>query len=126
MDPIEAFKKMQKEGWVHFAPLEMVTTRTAIRLVKHAGIRPEQRVLDVACGTGVVAVTVARLGAQATGLDLTPELLERARSNAEIAQVQIDWHEGDAENLPFEDARVDVVVSQFGHMFAPRPEVAIA
>jgi SAM-dependent methyltransferase len=126
MDPIEVFKKMQREGWVHFAPLEMVTMRTAIRLVKHAGIRSGQRVLDVACGTGVVAVTAARLGAQATGLDLTPELLERARSNAEIAQVQIDWHEGDAENLPFEDARFDVVVSQFGHMFAPRPDVAVA
>jgi ubiquinone/menaquinone biosynthesis C-methylase UbiE len=104
---------------VHFAPLEMVTMRTAIRLVKHAGIRSGQRVLDVACGTGVGAVTAARRGAQATGLDLTPELLERARSNAEIAQVQVDWHESDAENLPFEDDRFDVVVGQSGHMFVP-------
>src|SRR3989442_7093792 len=119
MDPLETFKKIQKEGWAHFAPLETVTMQPAARLVKHAGIRSGQRVLDGACGTGVVAVTAAPLGAQATGLDLTPELLERARSNAEIAQVQIDWHEGDAENLPFEDARFDVAVSQFGHIFAP-------
>ena len=72
-------KKMQRDGWVHFAPLEMLTMRTAIRLVKQAGKRSGQRVLDVSCGTGVVAVTAARLGAQVTGLDLTPELFERAR-----------------------------------------------
>jgi SAM-dependent methyltransferase len=79
----------------------------------------------VGCGTGVVAVTAARIGANVTGLDLTPELLIRARENAQLAHVAIDWHEGDVEELPFENARFDVVVSQFGHMFAPRPDVAI-
>jgi SAM-dependent methyltransferase len=82
-------------------------------------------VLDVACGTGVVSVTAARLGARVTGLDLTPELLERARENARIAGVEIDWHEGDVEKLPFGDATFDFVLSEFGHIFAPRPEVAI-
>ena len=82
--------------------------------------------LDVACGTGVVAVTAARAGAEVTGLDLTPELLARARENSQIARVAVDWHEGDAERLPFEDRRFDVVLSQFGHMFAPRPEVVTA
>jgi SAM-dependent methyltransferase len=84
------------------------------------------RVLDVACGTGVVAVTAARLGAIVTALDLTPQLLERARENAGLAQVQIEWHEGDVEELPFEDRQFDTVLSQFGHIFAPRPETAIA
>jgi SAM-dependent methyltransferase len=60
-----------------------------------------------------------------TGLDLTPELLERARENARIANVDIQWHQGDVEQLPFPDRTFDMVLSQFGHIFAPRPEVAI-
>jgi SAM-dependent methyltransferase len=125
MDPFESFKAAQKQGWAHFAPLEAVTTPPAAVLVKRAGIRSGQRVLDVACGTGVVAVTAARLGARVTGLDLTPELLERARENSKIADVEIDWHEGDVEKLPFADATFDAVLSQYGHIFAPQPEVAI-
>jgi SAM-dependent methyltransferase len=70
-------------------------------------------------------VTAARIGARVTGLDLTSALLERARENSQIAGVEIDWREGDAEALPFEDGAFDVVMSQFGHIFAPRPEVAI-
>jgi SAM-dependent methyltransferase len=125
MDPFESFKAVQKQGWVHFAPLEAITTPCAAKLVKRAGVRSGHRVLDVACGTGVVSVTAARLGARVTGLDLTPELLERARENANIAGVEIDWHEGDVEKLTFEDAAFDFVLSEFGHIFAPRPEVAI-
>jgi SAM-dependent methyltransferase len=83
------------------------------------------RVLDVACGTGVVAITAARGGAKVTALDLTPELLAVARANARLAGVDIDWHEGDVEQLPFDAAAFDVVVSQYGHMFAPRPDVAV-
>lgn len=125
MDPFESFKAVQKQAWVHFAAFEMNTIPCAARLVKRARVRPQQRVLDVACGTGVVSVTAARLGARVTGLDLTPALLERARENARIARVEIEWHEGDVEKLPFGDAAFDVVVSQYGHIFAPRPEVAI-
>lgn len=117
---------MQREGWAHFAPLEAVTTPSAARLVSFAGVHSGQTLLDVACGTGVVAVTAARLGAKVSGIDLTPELLERAKENSRIADVQIDWLEGDAEALPFPDAHFEVVLSQFGHMFAPRPDVAIA
>lgn len=126
MDPLAQFKQSQKEGWAHFAPLEAITTATAAQLVNHARIRVGQRVLDVGCGTGVVAITAARLGARVTGLDLTPALLERARENAQLAKVEVEWHEGDAEQLPFGDGTFDVVVSQYGHMFAPRPEVAVA
>jgi SAM-dependent methyltransferase len=126
MDALAQYKEAQKQGWSRFAPLEAITTPAAARLVRHAGVTGEQRVLDVACGTGVVAITAARLGARATGLDLTPELLDRARENASIAAVDIDWHEGDVEQLPFPDAAFDVVLSQFGHIFAPRPEVAVA
>ena len=119
------FKETQREGWAHFHPLAAMTTPAAAKLVDFAGIKTGQRVLDVACGTGVVAVTAARRGAYATGLDLTPELIEHARQNAATAGVDIDWHHGDVEAMPFPDSTFDVVLSQFGHMFAPRPEVAI-
>src|SRR5947207_12158117 len=125
-DAIAEFKNAQRQGWKHFAPLEALTTPAAARLVKFAKVRAGQNVLDVGCGTGVAAVTAARKGARVRGLDLTPELLERARENAKIAQVEIDFREGDAEALPFDDAAFDVVLSQFGHMFAPRPDIAIA
>jgi len=126
MDPLDTFKQKQREGWAYFAPLEVLTTGTAAQLVRYARVKPGDGVLDVGCGTGVVAVTAARLGARVTGLDLTPELLERARENATIAKVSIDFHEGDVETLPFDADEFDVVLSQYGHMFAPRPDVAIA
>ncbi|MGE0551384.1 MAG: class I SAM-dependent methyltransferase [Kofleriaceae bacterium] len=124
MDAIAEFKNNQKKAWSTFAPTEIYTAQPAARLVAFAQIRPGQRVLDVACGTGVVALAAARAGARVTGLDLTPPLLVRARENAAITGAEISWHEGDAEALPFEDASFDVVASQFGHMFAPRPDVA--
>lgn len=125
MDVFDKFKAAQREGWAHFAPLQAMTTEPAARLVKFAGIKPGHRVLDVACGTGVVAITAARHEAHVTALDLTPELLSVARDNAQIAGVAVDWHEGDVESLPFSADTFDVVVSQYGHMFAPRPEVAV-
>ena len=125
-DPFEQFKANQKAGWAHFGPLAVFTTPAAARLVRFAGVKPGQRVLDVGSGTGVVAVTAARAGAKVTGSDLTPELLEQARENAKIAGVDVEWREADVEKLPFKDAEFDVVLSQFGHMFAPRPDVAVA
>jgi len=125
-DPFGQFKAIQREGWSLFAPLEAFTTIPAARLVAFARVARGENVLDVACGTGVVAVTAARRGARVRGLDLAPPLLERARSNAAMAGVEIDFVEGDAEALPYPDATFDVVLSQFGHMFAPRPNVAIA
>ena len=72
MDAIDTFKQNQKIAWSTFAPTQAITTPSAAQIVKHAHIRAGQRVLDVACGTGVVSVTAARLGAKVTGLDLTP------------------------------------------------------
>ncbi len=125
-EALARYKDAQKDIWSGFAPLAAGTTPPAARLVAHARVRTGQRVLDVACGTGVVAVTAARRGAETTGLDLTAALLDQARENARTAGVQVDWHQGDVESLPFEDERFDVVLSQFGHIFAPRPHVAIA
>jgi ubiquinone/menaquinone biosynthesis C-methylase UbiE len=125
-DPIAEFKTKQRETWAlgNFGEMAVFTAQPAGHLVRFAGVRSGQKVLDVGTGTGVVAITAARLGAETTGLDLTPELLEQARQNAKVAEVAIDWKEGDAENLPFPNATFDVVLSQFGHMFAPRPDIA--
>ena len=125
-DPFAQLKAIQREGWSLFAPLEAVTTATAAELVKHARIRAGQVVLDVGCGTGVVALTAARAGAKTHALDLSPVLIQHGRQHAALAGVEIEFTEGDVEALPFENATFDVVVSQFGHMFAPRPDVTIA
>src|SRR3989442_595433 len=85
-DPFEAFKASQREVWKSFAPLAQSTTPSAARLVRFAGVRPGQAVLDVGGGTGVVAITARRVGAVVTGGDLTPELLAVAHGNAAIAR----------------------------------------
>jgi SAM-dependent methyltransferase len=125
-DPFASFKAAQREGWSSFAPLEVVTTQPAAALVNFAGVAAGNKLLDVATGTGVVAITAARRGAQVSGLDLSPVLLERARANAALLDLKIAFQEGDAEALPYPDASFDVALSQFGHMFAPRPEVTLA
>jgi SAM-dependent methyltransferase len=93
-------------------------------LLERVPIAPGTEVLDIATGTGNVAIRAAQLGARVTGLDLTPELFDRARERAALAGVEVEWVEGDAEDLPFEDGRFDVVLSTFGIQFAPRHEVA--
>jgi len=128
-DPIALFKSKQRETWTmgNFGDMAVFTTPVAGHLVRYAKVAGGQAVLDVGTGTGVVAITARNAGAKVTGLDLTPALLEQAKESAKLAgHDDIDWHEGDAEALPFPDASFDVVLSQFGHMFAPRPEVAVS
>jgi ubiquinone/menaquinone biosynthesis C-methylase UbiE len=88
-------------------------------LVERVGVNSGERVLDVACGTGNAAIPAALAGGQVTGLDITPELFEDGRRRAADSGVEIEWVEGDAQDLPFDDASFDVVVSTFGCMFAP-------
>ncbi len=124
-DPFAKFKAAQRESWALFAPLAAFTTPTAAALVNFAGVKKGEAVLDIACGTGVVTITAHQRGARVSALDLSPVLLEEARKNAAILKAAIDFMEGDVEALPYKDASFDVVLSQFGHMFAPRPEVAL-
>jgi SAM-dependent methyltransferase len=84
-----------------------------------AGVLAGDEVLDVATGSGNCALLAARAGAHVTGLDLTPELLTVARARAAEAGAEIAFDEGDAQELPYDDARFDRVTSVFGAMFAP-------
>ena len=88
-------------------------------LVEACGISRGQRVLDVAAGTGNVAIRAAEAGAQVVASDLTPENFEAGRREADDHGVELQWVEADAEALPFGDAEFDVVTSCFGAMFAP-------
>ena len=90
--------------------------------VERARVEAGMDVLDVACGTGNATFPAARAGARVTGLDFQPDLLALAREKASAAGVEIEWVEGDAQQLPFEDDRFDRVLSTFGHMFAPDHE----
>ena len=88
-------------------------------LVAACGIRPGQRVLDVAAGTGNVALRAAEAGARVVASDLTPENFEAGRREAAALGVDVEWVEADAEALPFADAEFDVVTSSFGAIFPP-------
>jgi SAM-dependent methyltransferase len=88
-------------------------------LVKACGISPGQRVLDVAAGTGNVAIRAAEAGADVIASDLTPENFEAGRHEAAAHGVQLEWVEADAEALPFHDDEFDAVTSAVGAIFAP-------
>lgn len=92
------------------------------RLVEACGVEAGMKVLDVAAGTGNASIPAAERGANVTASDLTPELLDAGRRVAEAKGVELEWVTADAENLPFEDATFDVVMSSIGAMFAPHHE----
>jgi SAM-dependent methyltransferase len=94
------------------------------RLVAACEIGPGMRVLDVAAGTGNAAIPAAATGANVVASDLTPELFDAGRARAEAEGVELEWAEADAEDLPFEDASFDTVISSIGVMFAPHHQAA--
>jgi SAM-dependent methyltransferase len=125
MSDISSIKDKAKKMWSTFAAFETVTALAAPELIKFAGVHRGDRLLDVGCGTGVVALTAAQVGAKVSGSDLTPELIMRAKENSQISNLNIDFQIADVEDLPYKDDKFDFVLSQFGHMFAPRPEIAL-
>jgi len=104
--------------------VETFLTPLGPRLVAAAQIGPGQRVLDVAAGTGNASIPAAQAGADVVASDLTPELFDAGRARAQAEGVELEWVEADAENLPFEDASFDVVISSIGVMFAPHHQAA--
>lgn len=93
-------------------------------LVAACGIRAQDRVLDVAAGTGNAAIPAAVTGADVVACDLCPDLLARGREQATERRVALQWREANAEALPFVDAEFDVVMSCIGVMFAPHHQQA--
>jgi ubiquinone/menaquinone biosynthesis C-methylase UbiE len=93
-------------------------------LVAAVGVQPGDRVLDVAAGSGNVAIPAARAGASVTASDLTPELLETGRRAATAEGLDLTWETGDAEALPYADDSFDVTTSCLGVMFAPHHQPA--
>ena len=95
------------------------------RLTGLVDLRADESVLDVACGYGNTSITARLMGAKVTAIDITPKLLALAKEEEKMSCINgIDWKEGDAENLPFEDESFDVVLSTFGHIFAADQELA--
>ena len=90
------------------------------RLAPNAG----ERFLDVATGTGAVAIRAARAGAEVTACDLAPGMIAKARAETGAAEISFDV--ADARSLPYEDGSFDIVASAFGVIFAPQPEAAAA
>lgn len=127
-DPIADFKEKAKKTWASgsYGEIANFLPPMSAHLIRAASVRPDERVLDVACGTGITTITAHRAGANVVGLDLTPELLERAKEEAALAGIieGIEWKQGDAEDIPFPDNSFDIVFSSLGQMFTPRPTVA--
>ena len=115
-------KAAMKAMWMagDFGVIAKMNQEWGDNFVARLGLKPGMKVLDVACGTGNQALPAARTGAHVTALDIATNLLEQARARAKTEGLDIDFIEGDAQELPFPDNHFDVVYSMFGAMFAPR------
>jgi len=96
----------------------------AAAFIERLGLKPGDQVLDVACGTGNLALPAARAGARVTGIDIAPALVVQLAARAAAEGLTLEAREGDAEALPFADDSFDTVVTMFGAMFAAHPQQA--
>jgi ubiquinone/menaquinone biosynthesis C-methylase UbiE len=122
---IEQMKQSMRRTWMagDFGVIAKTISACAEEFVGRLDLKSGVRALDVACGTGNVAIPLARRGAIVTGVDIATNLLEQARERAREEGLAVTFDEGDAEQLPYADASFDVVTTMFGAMFAPRPEL---
>ena len=125
---IAALKTRLRATWIagDFGQIARYYTDTAEAFINRLNLKPGMKVLDVACGTGNLALPAARAGAEVTGVDIAPNLVEQARENAKREGLNIQFDEGDVEALTYADASFDAVVTMFGAMFAPRPDLVAA
>lgn len=125
---MEALKAKLKATWMagDFGQIAETYSPGAAEFVNRLNLRSGERVLDVACGTGNLTLPAARKGASVTGQDIAPNLLEQGRARAKVEGLTIQFDENDAEALPYDDAAFDTVITMFGAMFTPRPDVTAA
>src|SRR4051794_7904790 len=125
---LQIVTEVQQQIWSKgdFAMIGVAAQIVQENLCEAIDVLPGRRVLDVACGAGNGAIAACRRNAEAVGLDYVPALLERARERAAAEGYDIEFVEGDAQALPFEDGSFDYVVSTFGAMFAPDQEKTAA
>jgi len=121
---LEGLKAKQQTTWASgdYGAVATYLHPLAEELVQTADLSSGWRVLDVASGTGNVAIAAARCGCRVTSSDFVPSLLDRGRERAAAERVDLDFDLADAENLPYPDASFDAVLSVVGAMFAPDQE----
>lgn len=122
---MEQLKLKLRATWTagDFAEIAKSIEQGAIDFVGRLALKPGTRMLDVACGNGNTVIPAARAGADVTGIDLAPYLIEQAVARANEAGVKAEFDIGDAESMPYDDGSFEVVVTMFGAMFAPRPDI---
>ena len=125
---MEMLKGKLRGMWIagDFGQIAKSIEHGAVEFVDRLGLKPGMKVLDVACGTGNLAIPAAKTGADVTGIDIAPNLIEQAIERAQAEGVDAKFDVGDAEALPYGDGEFDVVMTMFGAMFAPRPDVTAA
>jgi SAM-dependent methyltransferase len=125
---IAALKTRLKATWMdgNYDYFSRFMEASAVEFLHRLGIDPGTSLLDVACGSGQLALIAASLGANVSGVDIATNAILAARGRAALEGYNIRFDEGDAEALPYAAASFDVVASLFGAMFAPRPELVAA
>lgn len=121
---VQTLKARQKAMWESgdYGQVARSIVPCAEEFIARLPLKPGMRVLDVACGSGNLAIIAARIGCVTSGVDFATNLLVQARERAATEGLDIDFVEGDAEALPYSDAKFDAVISMFGAMFTPRPD----
>jgi ubiquinone/menaquinone biosynthesis C-methylase UbiE len=122
---MENLKSRLRATWMagDFGQIAKTYETGAREYVERIGIEKGSRVLDVACGTGGLSFPAARLGASVTGIDIAANLVEQAITRNETEKLDAEFDIGDVEAMPYDDESFDIVMSMFGAMFAPRPDV---
>jgi ubiquinone/menaquinone biosynthesis C-methylase UbiE len=122
---MDALKSKLRATWIagDFGVIARSIEQGGRDFVDRFDLKPGTKVLDVACGTGNLALPAARAGADVIGIDIAPNLIEQAAANAELEGLKAKFEVGDAEAMPYADGAFDVVMTMFGAMFAPRADV---
>jgi SAM-dependent methyltransferase len=125
---MDALKARQKAMWMSgdYTRFAVYLVDGAMNFLESCNIPSNAAILDVACGAGQTAIPMAQKGNRVTGIDIATNLVEAARTRARAEDLPIQFDEGDAEDLPYNDASFDIVFSLIGAMFAPQPHKVAA